>query len=162
MKDAISATARLTRFTTNGLLVFAVALGAGIARGQGQSQFSDSGPKLFDSYCTACHQYDDQGMGEAPPLDDSPWVIGPAGRLIRIILHGVEGPIKIGGKIYDREMPGFGGVLSDCQVATLATYARTRFGAKAPKVTPEEVERVCSENAGRKSYWRANELLEIR
>ena len=129
---------------------------------QGSETVVDEGRSLFDSHCSACHQYDDSGTGEAPPLDNSPWVTGPAERLIRIVLHGVEGRIEIDGKTYDREMPGFGGVLSDRQVSALSTYARTRFGAKTPSVTAGDVERVRREHSGRKTYWPARELLEIR
>ena len=101
-------------------------------------------------------------MGEAPPLDNSPWVVGPAERLIRIVLHGVEGPIEVNGKTYDREMPGFGGMLTDRQTAALATYARARFGASAPPVTPQDVMRVRKNHAGRTAYWSAAELLDLR
>lgn len=120
------------------------------------------GRALFDSHCSACHQYDDSGTGEAPPLDRSPWVAGPPERLIRILLHGVSGRIEVNGKIYDREMPGFGGVLSDRQIASLATYTRNRFGAGDGAVTPAAVKRIRERHAGRARYWPADELLEIR
>ena len=128
------------------------------------SQDSDpeGGQRLFDTYCSACHQYDDQGMGEAPPLEGAPWVTGPAERLIRIILHGVSGRIEMDGKVYDREMPGFGKVLSDGQTASLATYVRKRFAQVTTPVTPAEVERIRREQARRTAYWPADELLEIR
>lgn len=122
----------------------------------------EGGQRLFDSYCSACHQYDDQGMGEAPPLEGAPWVTGPAERLIRIILHGVSGRIEMAGKVYDREMPGFGGVLSDQQAASLATYVRKRFAQVTIPVAPAEVKRIRQEQAGRTTYWPADELLEIR
>jgi mono/diheme cytochrome c family protein len=128
----------------------------------GQGAGPAGGERLFNSYCSACHQYDDQGMGEAPPLDDSPWVIGPSERLIRIILHGVKGRIEIGGRVYDREMPGFGRVLSDEEAAELATYTRSRFGSTAAAITADEVERIRRENADRAEYWLADELLRLR
>ena len=140
----------------------ALSIGHGIVRGQDEARGSNSGAKLFEAYCTACHQYDNQGMGEAPPLDDSPWVNGPPVRLIRIVLHGVEGRIEVKGRTYDREMPGFGRVLSDQQVAALASYTRARFGTPSPRVTAEEVERVRRESAGRTDYWPADQLLELR
>ena len=127
-----------------------------------QDSDPDGGPQLFDSYCSACHQYDDQGMGEAPPLEGAPWVTGPPERLIRIILHGVSGRIEMAGKVYDREMPGFGRVLSDRQTASLATYVRKRFGQVTEPVMPAEVNRIRQEQAQRTTYWPADELLEIR
>lgn len=143
-------------------LAVVLPVGWSSAFGQGGDQAADPGEALFDSYCSACHQYDDQGMGEAPPLDNSPWVNGPPDRIVRIILHGVEGRIEIGGRTYDREMPGFGSVLSDQQVATLATYTRARFGTRLSAVAVEEVERIRQENAGRTAYWSADELLNVR
>lgn len=101
-------------------------------------------------------------MGEAPPLEGAPWVTGPAERLIRIILHGVSGRIEMDGKVYDREMPGFGRVLSDRETASLASYVRKRFAQVTTPVTSAEVKRVREEHAQRTTYWPADELLEIR
>lgn len=144
------------------LAAIAIAHGTHRALAQDSDPVNEEGAGLFDSYCSACHQYDDSGTGEAPPLDNSPWVTGPAERLIRIILHGVEGRIEVDGKIYDREMPGFGGILADRQISALATYTRRRFGAKSAAVSTSDVQRIREEHAGRKKYWPANELLEIR
>ena len=144
------------------LAAIAIAQGTNHALAQDPGPVNEEGAGLFDSYCSACHQYDDSGTGEAPPLDNSPWVTGPAERLIRIILHGVEGRIEVDGTVYDREMPGFGGILSDRQISTLATYTRRRFGAGNVPVAPTEVQRIRSDHAGRNKYWPAAELLEIR
>ncbi len=119
------------------------------------------GERLFDAHCSACHQYDGQGMGEAPPLDQSPWVIGPPQRLLLIILHGVTGPIEFEGQTYDREMPGFARSLTDSEIAAVATYARSRFGARSPQVAPTEVARLREQHAGRTQYWVARDLLKM-
>lgn len=121
---------------------------------------SEPGRIEFQSYCAACHQYDGQRMGDAPPLAGSPWVAGPESRLIRIVLHGVRGPLAIDGKAYDREMPGFGQILTDTQVASLLSYVRKQFGAPSGPVTPETVSRVRAANQMRTGYWRVDELLE--
>ena len=71
----------------------------------------DPGERLFAAYCAACHQYDGQAVGEAPPLDGASWVVGPPETLVKIVLHGVRGRMEIAGEIYDREMPGFGAIL---------------------------------------------------
>src|SRR6476646_1566108 len=86
--------------------------GCGSPRRQARTPNADAGRTQFQSYCAACHQYDGQGMGDAPPLAGSPWVTGPESRLIRIVLHGVRGPMEVNGKTYDQEMPGFGTILS--------------------------------------------------
>ncbi len=101
-------------------------------------------------------------MGEAPPLEGAPWVIGPPERLVLIVLHGVKGRIELGGKTYDREMPGFGRSLSDSEVAALVTYARSRFGADEREVSATEVARIRKQHEGRTEYWPADELLRLR
>ena len=99
-------------------------------------------------------------MGDAPALAGSAWVSGPESRLIRIVLHGVRGPMVVDGKTYDREMPGFGQVLSDTEVASLISYVRRLFGAPSEPVTVEMVSRVRAANQMRTEYWRVDELLE--
>jgi mono/diheme cytochrome c family protein len=116
----------------------------------------------FQSYCAGCHQDDGTGGGETPPLAASPWVRGPENRLIKIVLHGVHGPMEVDGKSYDLEMPGFGKVLSDSEVASLLSFVRRRFGAPSEPITPAAVSRVRAENQGRTGYWSAEELLTER
>lgn len=98
-------------------------------------------------------------MGEAPPLDRSPWVTGPDDRLIKIVLHGVRGPIEVHGKTYNREMPGFGQILSNAQIAALLTFVRTRFGESCSPISTDSVGRVREANPGRTDYWSVEELL---
>jgi mono/diheme cytochrome c family protein len=135
-------------------------LAAGCAAHRKSATVAPAAPGLvqFRNYCAACHQYDGQGVGDAPPLAGA-WVTGPEGRLIKIVLHGVRGPVEVSGKIYDREMPGFGPVLSDQQVASLLSYVRHQFGGAAGPISPETVRQVRDANSGRTEYWRVEELL---
>ena len=112
---------------------------------------AEPGSKQFQAYCAACHQYDGQGMGDAPPLAGSAWVTGPEDRLIRIVLHGLRD---------DREMPGFGQVLSDADVASLLSFVRRRYGAPSAPIAAETVGRVRAANPNRTDYWRVEELIE--
>jgi mono/diheme cytochrome c family protein len=122
----------------------------------------ESGLVPFQNYCAACHQYDGQGMGDAPPLDHSPWVTGPEERLIKLVLHGVRGPMEVAGKNYDLEMPGFGPVLSDSEAASLLSFVRRRFGGIKEPVRPGAVARVRAEHRGRTTYWDVEQLLQER
>lgn len=122
----------------------------------------EPGRARFQNYCAACHQYDGQGVGEAPPLEGSPWVTGPQERLIKIALHGLRGKIEVQGKTYDREMPGFGSILTDADLASLLSFVRSRFGQPKQPVTAAAVRRVRAANQGRTRYWNAAELLERR
>jgi mono/diheme cytochrome c family protein len=99
-------------------------------------------------------------MGDAPALAGSLWVTGPESRLIRIVLHGVRGPMVVDGKTYDREMPGFGSTLADTEVASLLSYVRRQFGAPSEPIRAEMVGRVRAAIQTRTQYWRVDELLE--
>jgi mono/diheme cytochrome c family protein len=98
-------------------------------------------------------------MGDAPPLAGSLWVTGPESRLIRIVLHGVRGPMMVDGKAYDREMPGFRQILSDAQIVSLLSYVRRQFGAPSEAITVEMVSRVRDADQSRTEYWRVDELF---
>src|SRR5260370_39252760 len=87
----------------------------------------DPGRTRFETYCAGCHLDEGPWMrGEAPPLEGSSWVAGPESRVIRIVLHGLRGPIEVGSKTYNQEMPGFGPVLTDADIASLLSYVRKR------------------------------------
>ena len=157
----------LTRFVKTSAVLFCVAglwfssLLAGCAAGPRYTRVTDTqtGRSDFASYCAACHQYDGQGVGEAPPLEGSPWVLGPQDRLIKIVLHGVRGEMKVAGKTYDREMPGFGQILSDEEIAGLLTHVRRRFGRLSTPVEAETVRGIRSAHEGRTDYWSVDDLL---
>src|SRR5258708_2595266 len=116
--------------------------GCSTRRRQARVPGAEPGSTQFHSYCAACHQYDGQRMGDAPPLAGSRWVTGPEERLIKIVLHGVHGPMEVDGRTYDQEMPGFGRILSDAEVASLLSFVRRRFGGPSDPITPTTVRRV--------------------
>jgi len=134
--------------------------GCGIHRRQVRMPDAQPGRIQFQSYCAACHRDDGQGEGAVPPLAGSLWVTGPETRLIKIVLHGVRGPMNISGKAYDLEMPGFGQILSNADVASLLSYVRRRFGALSESVTPAAVSRVRAAHPTRMHYWSVEELLQ--
>jgi mono/diheme cytochrome c family protein len=138
------------------LVLLTLLAGCGIHRRQ--ARMAEPGSVQFQSYCAACHQYDGQRMGDAPPLAGSPWVTGPEERLVKIVLHGVRGPIEVDGKTYDQEMPGFGRILSDAEVASLLSFVRRRFGGPSDPITPATVGRIRAASQSRTSYWSVEEL----
>lgn len=120
------------------------------------------GSMLYAAYCAPCHTPAGLGMeGGGPPLQGSPWVRGPESRLVRIVLHGLRGPIEVKGEVYDREMLSFGPVLDDRQIAALLTHVRSRYGP-APPVAEATVARIREETRDRAGYWTVPELLEFR
>ncbi len=121
------------------------------------------GVQVYNTLCITCHLADGKGAENlAPPLADSDWVQGSQERLIRIALHGVQGPIKVNGNRYRHPevMPGIGAALKDQQVADVLSYVRTAWGGKS-QVKVEDVSRVRSEHKGRVLPWDVKDLLKI-
>lgn len=136
---------------------------AGGCEGKPTQQRLDSGQRLYTSYCAPCHH--DTGSGverSGPPLVGSAWVRGPDSRLARIVLHGLRGAIEVAGKTYSLEMPGFGRILEDQQLADVLTYVRHRFGAGAAPVTHHALRRAREATRDRGGYFTAQELREAR
>jgi mono/diheme cytochrome c family protein len=98
------------------------------------------GSILYNISCATCHQRDGKGdNGRFPPLVGSEFVKGDKDALIKIILYGLQGPIKVDGKTWDGIMPAHGEHLDDHAVASILTYIRKRFGDNSSSVTSLEV-----------------------
>ena len=122
-----------------------------------QTRF-DKGKLIFAGLCAACHQPTGTGLdGLAPPLVDSDWLLGPADRTIKIILHGVGGPLVVGGRTWRLEMPPLP-ILDDEQIASTLTYLRREWEHNASPVSPADVAKVRAANAKRTKAWTAEEL----
>jgi mono/diheme cytochrome c family protein len=98
--------------------------------------------------------------GEAPPLEGSAWVAGPENRVIKIVLHGLRGPIEVGSKSYNQEMPSFGSILTDADIASLLSYARKRFGGASTPTSETAVGVIRAANRGRTEFWTVDELMK--
>ncbi len=117
------------------------------------------GREVFNRTCIACHGADGKGVPQAfPPLDGSDWVTGAASVPIRIILHGMMGPVEVNGETYNSAMAPLGPVLSDQEVADVLTYVRQSWTNDAPPVSADEVAKARSAEAGRTTMWTAKEL----
>ena len=122
---------------------------------------------VYEMACLPCHQPDAKGVaGIYPPLAQSDWVAGSANALIRIVLHGLAGPITVLGKEYGGAetsvpMPAFG-ALTDQQIADVLTYVRGNFGNNAPPTALADVQAIRSTTKNRVTPWMANELSADR
>ncbi len=104
-----------------------------------QDQVLQLGQRVFQNYCATCHQPNGQGVpGIYPPLTPNEWVQGDKGRLIRLVLHGAQGEMKVGEEVYNNVMTAHD-FLTDEQIAAVLTFIRQNFGNQADPVTPEEV-----------------------
>lgn len=115
---------------------------------------------IYERYCATCHQQDGTGVeGAFPPLVDSEWVSGDEGRLIRLVLRGMQGPIEVNGVAYNNIMTPHG-FLNDAQVAAVLSYVRDRFGEGASPVDSAVVALVRAES-GKGPIYVASELEEL-
>jgi mono/diheme cytochrome c family protein len=125
-----------------------------------------AGKKLYAT-CATCHQTSGKGLPNVyPPLAASEWVTGSEERLIRILLHGLNGPLTVAGKQYNGAMPAFGPGggynWSDDKIAHVLTYIRQEWGNAASSIAPEKVTAVRTQGAaGRAKPWTQAELEAI-
>lgn len=97
------------------------------------------GQLLFKSYCATCHQADGKGIGGTfPSLHASEWVSGDKGRLIRLALKGMQGPIVVNGESYNNVMTPHG-FLSDQQLSAVLTFVRQEFENHGEPVSAQEI-----------------------
>ncbi len=120
------------------------------------------GESIYDMACLPCHQPEGKGLpGVYPPLVGSDWVRSDPTRLIKILLHGLAGPVTVAGQDFGGPnavpMPSLGG-LTDEQIADVLTFVRKEFGAKSSPVSPAEVKKVRAATANRGEPWTVEEL----
>ncbi|MDA0195668.1 MAG: dehydrogenase [Bacteroidetes bacterium] len=129
---------------------------------QGLAQFA-LGRQQYLSSCSGCHSPDGQGMNRlGPPLVNSEWVIGNENRLVYLVLHGIEGPIEVNGKVYDVPeilpvMPAHS-PLESREIASILTYIRNEWGNNAPAISGHTVGRIRLTSQGTVVPWTAERL----
>jgi mono/diheme cytochrome c family protein len=125
------------------------------------------GKLIFNRYCEACHM--PNGRGDAsrgfPPLAESEWVLAPGpNRMVRIVLSGFTGPVRVKGADYNNTMLPWRDQLTDEEIAAVLSYVRgnKEWGNHASPVLPAEVKaiRAATESRGT-TAWTEPELLAI-
>lgn len=121
-----------------------------------------AGKRIYTAHCQACHQEHGRGLpGAFPPLVGSEWVTGPPQRAVRIVLHGLSGPIEVAGQGYSGVMPALGTQLSDAEVAAVVTYIRQWTPNQAGPVGAETVTAIRTATGSRAEPWTAEELRAL-
>ena len=126
------------------------------------------GETIYFNSCRTCHGVNGEGevipgteLKLAPPLVNSPRVKGDPERLLKILLHGLQGPVD--GKTYGA------GVMAPVSsmghtwtpgIAQLANYLRYAWGHKIDPFDVELVDKVKKGTKGRKTPWTLEELGE--
>jgi glucose/arabinose dehydrogenase/mono/diheme cytochrome c family protein len=127
------------------------------------------GSEIFRSLCGSCHGDDGRGLASkvAPPLTSSKRLFADKNTAIRIILHGISGPID--GERYPGDfMPSFG-ENSDEWIASVLSYARFElrrgpgnnpfpFNTSALFISTEEVTALREKLKSRTLPWTVEEL----
>jgi mono/diheme cytochrome c family protein len=120
------------------------------------------GKAIYGKICGACHQADGSGKdGVAPPLVGSEWVLAPGGeRLVRIVLNGLTGPIRVQGREWNLVMPPWRENLKDEEIAIVLTYIRSSLGSnKAEAITAAVA--AAARNESHPGPETAEELLRV-
>jgi len=122
------------------------------------------GKKQYETLCVTCHQATGTGIPSAfPPLAKSEWVNGSEERVIRIVLHGLSGPVTVAGATFNGIMPAEGPTgagWSDDRIAAVLTYIRQEWGNKAGPITTEKVAEIRTKENNH-AAWTAAELGKI-
>jgi mono/diheme cytochrome c family protein len=118
---------------------------------------------VYSQACLGCHQMTGMGLPPLyPPLAGSEWVLtSDPGRAIRVVLHGLTGPIEVKGQAFNGTMVGLGDVLSSEDVASVLTYVRREWGNAAPAVEVAQVEAIREATRGRTRPWTGPELDQV-
>lgn len=114
-----------------------------------------NGFRIFQDNCAACHGSDGKGKPQlAPPLVGSPRLKGDPGMAIRILLHGLTGPVN--GKTYNGPMASQAGY-SDEELADVLSYVREHLN-RAGTIWRGNIRRFRDADKDRKTYWTLEEL----
>ena len=126
------------------------------------------GAIIFKTLCPTCHGPDGEGLPTkiAPPLVSKFKLIEQKEGLIKIMLHGLTGPVD--GIQYNDIMPAMGNN-SDAWIAAVLTYVRYDLGMRSfPKVSegfinwvvvqPAQVKKIRDQYAGRTKPWTWEEI----
>ena len=125
----------------------------------------EAGRTVYASYCVACHGADGMGLpATGPPLVRSEWVLQDPGRLVRLVLDGMSGPVTVDGVTYGPPtmaavMPGIRATpFTDAQLADVLTFVRNSWGNRAGAVSEEFVGEVRATSPPRAEPYTARAL----
>ena len=128
-----------------------------------QQQLLDRGATIYAELCFSCHGEDGRGVAMAgssdgsmmaPPIAGSPRVQGHRDYVIKVLLHGLTGPLN--GRNYTNVMVPMG-TQKDDWIAAIGSYIRNDFGNTGSFITPADVARVRALTPNRRTSWTAAE-----
>lgn len=123
------------------------------------------GLQLFRTICSACHGADGKGIENlAPPLKGSEYIDGSMHRLASIILHGLSGPVHVGGKLYqlNTEMPGLinNNSISDQDIVDIIRFTQNAFAKEGKNISVDDVKKLRAQKPAGGGLFTEKLLLE--
>ena len=125
-----------------------------------------NGAEIYKSMCSPCHGGDGKGLptNAAPALRGAKHVNNDKEYAIRVLLHGLKGPIE--GKSYPSEMASMkdntdewiASVLSYVRYEFVGTSMRAGKGRQSAVVQPDDIKRVRGAYASTREAWTIDEL----
>ncbi len=98
----------------------------------------ERGKEVYEIQCMSCHMAEGEGLeGVFPPVAKSDYLTDK-NRLVKIVLWGARGPMKVNGVDYNGEKAGFS--LTDDQVSDVVNYIRNSWGNKGVPIRPGEIQ----------------------
>lgn len=126
-----------------------------------------AGYQIFRNLCAACHGMDGEGIeGVAPPLKSSEFIEGSSERLALIILHGLQGPVHVNGKLYELNgvMPGLANnnEYNDRDISNIISYLQNAFVPKGKNINAETIKVLREIKPKNGSFFTEEELLNLK
>ncbi|MGB7325993.1 MAG: discoidin domain-containing protein [Rubripirellula sp.] len=117
------------------------------------------GKAIFSTLCVTCHGADGKGQPSshdpkmllAPPLAGSPRVQGHKQRLVRILLHGLIGPVDDTTYADGLMLPM--GANDDVWIANVGNYIRNSWDNEASIIEPADVANVRADSQSHVGPW---------
>ena len=118
----------------------------------------ERGTAVYGLTCIACHGPEGKGVpGAFPPLDGSEWLVNDPSVPIRVVIGGLQGPVKVAGQEFTNVMPPHID-LDDQKISDVLTYVRQSWSNDASAVTPAQVKEIRAKYKDRTTPWTAKEL----
>lgn len=112
-----------------------------------RQKYITEGIGLYRTYCANCHQNNGTGLaGLYPPIAGSDYLKDNKNAVICSMRYGMQGPIVVNGKTYNRPMPGQL-QLSALDIAEITTYIYSQWGDDKRLVTGKEAEAILAKCA---------------
>lgn len=125
-----------------------------------------AGYQIYSKLCATCHGMNGGGIeGVAPPLINSEFVNESSEKLALIILHGLQGPIHVGGKLYEFNgtMPGLANnhEYTDEDIADIISYVQNAFVDHGKSISKARIKELREVKPKSGSLFTEQELLKI-